>query len=108
MAISATDVVDEDVLTLARVRELAESGRAREVRLASRLSLYDVAGAIGSTASTIQRWESGLRRPYGVPAMRYGALLDALARQLDNREPAGNGLDGDDFSTEGGGGDGKS
>jgi transcriptional regulator with XRE-family HTH domain len=84
MATIHAEILSERVLTLARVRELADSGRAREIRLSSRLSLYDLAGAVGTTASTVQRWENGDRRPLGDPALRYGALLDALARQLDN------------------------
>ena len=83
MAITTQAAADEDVLALARVRELAESGRAREIRLAARLSLYDIAGAIGSNASSVQRWEAGLRRPYGEQALRWLALLDALERQRE-------------------------
>lgn len=72
-----TDAQVQAVL-LARVRRLAESGRAAEIRAAARLSLYDIADAIGSNASTVQRWESGERRPHGEQALRYAALLDAL------------------------------
>jgi DNA-binding transcriptional regulator YiaG len=84
MAISTSPTVDDDVLALARVRELAESGRARSIRTAARLSLADVAGAIGSTASSVQRWENGARRPYGQAALRWCALLDALERQRES------------------------
>ncbi len=70
---------------LLEVRSLAQSGRAREIRLQHGLSLAEIAGAIGTTASTIQRWENGLRKPYGEIALRYGSLLDALARRLEER-----------------------
>jgi transcriptional regulator with XRE-family HTH domain len=80
MASSMATAAD-DVLTLVRVRKLAASGRARSIRLAAGLSLYDIAGAIGSTASTVQRWELGDRRAYGDAALRWCALLDALERQ---------------------------
>jgi len=78
---SSTQTATDDVLTLVRVRELAASGEARRVRLAAGLSLYDIAGAIGSTASSVQRWESGNRRPYGEPALRWCRLLAALEAQ---------------------------
>jgi transcriptional regulator with XRE-family HTH domain len=78
---STTHAPAGDVLTLVRVRDLAASGRARAIRLAAGLSLYDIAGAIGSTASSVQRWESGNRRPYGEPALRWCRLLDALEAQ---------------------------
>jgi DNA-binding transcriptional regulator YiaG len=86
MATTPTERIADQALSLARVRAMAQSGRAREIRLAAKLSLYDVAGAIGSNASSVQRWESGARRPYGAPALRYGSLLDALARQLENSD----------------------
>lgn len=67
-----------DLLELARARALADSGRGREVRLAARLSLADVAGVIGTAASTVQRWEQGARRPYGEAALRWLNLIEAL------------------------------
>jgi transcriptional regulator with XRE-family HTH domain len=91
--------VDDSLLALVDVRELARSGRAREIRLASGLSLYDVAGSIGSSAPVLSRWETGQRRPYGPAALRWHALLQALERRValvdeknftdaqDDREP---------------------
>jgi len=75
-----------ELLDLAEVRALAKSGRAREIRVDSALSLADVAGAIGVTAPTVQRWEKGLRKPFGQAALRYGALLDVLARRLEDHQ----------------------
>lgn len=81
MAIAtATDPRSEQLLDLVGVRGLARSGRAREIRIAAGVSLADVAGAIGVAAGTVQRWENGLRKPYGSAALRYGALLDALGK----------------------------
>ncbi len=69
-------------LRLAAVRELAETGRLRERRLRSRLSLAEVAEAVGTTAATVSRWERGLRKPRGEAAIRYLDLLE----QLDQSE----------------------
>jgi DNA-binding transcriptional regulator YiaG len=77
----ATITRNEYLLNLVAVRTLASSGRARGIRISAGLSLADVGGAIGVTAATVQRWENGLRKPYGEAALRYGALLQALARQ---------------------------
>lgn len=71
----------EQVVDLAEVRELAASGRARELRVASRLSLADFASAIGVDQSAIGRWESGERRPRGPAALRYLALLRELGQK---------------------------
>ncbi len=69
-------------LRLAAVRELADTGRLREQRLRSRLSLAEVAEAVGATAAAVSRWERGLRRPRGEAAIRYLDLLE----QLDQSE----------------------
>lgn len=66
---------------LAHVRALADSGAARGIRVAARLSLTEMATQVGVSVSTIYRWEQGQRRPRGRPAIRYGALLDELMEQ---------------------------
>ena len=71
----------DDVVTLARVRNHARSGRARRARLLAGLSLSEVAGPIGVSPVTIFRWETGERRPTGEAALRYADLLDALDGQ---------------------------
>ena len=76
---------EAQLLDLVDVRAIARSGRAREIRLVSALSLADVARAVGTSAPTIYRWENGHRRPCGEQALRYGALLDALARKLGDQ-----------------------
>jgi DNA-binding transcriptional regulator YiaG len=84
MAIQTADGAAQ-LLDLVDVRALAKSGRARVIRVDSGLSLADIAGAIGTTAPTVHRWETGARKPYGDTALRYGALLDALARRLEDQ-----------------------
>lgn len=67
-------------LKLAAVRARAADGSARRIRVAAHLSLTDIASAVGVDQSTVHRWETGRRAPRGAPALRYGALLDALER----------------------------
>ena len=83
------DLTPERVLDLAAVRELSRTGRARELRLAADLSLYEVARAIGVSAATVQRWEVGERRPHGEAALRYAALLEALVERAAARRADG-------------------
>jgi len=68
-----------EAVELAEVRELTASGAARALRVGNRLSLSDVASAVGVAVSTVWRWEAGQRTPRGEPALRYGALLRRLA-----------------------------
>jgi DNA-binding transcriptional regulator YiaG len=68
----------ETIIQLAKVRALTESGEARNIRQNARLSLPDIASAVGSHPSTVYRWENGERRPHGDAAIRYGNLLDEL------------------------------
>jgi transcriptional regulator with XRE-family HTH domain len=77
-----TNAVEQDHMTqLLAARELSQSGRARELRQRAGLSLYEMAAAVGVAAATIHRWEHGQRRPHGEAALRYGAVLDLLARR---------------------------
>lgn len=71
----------DSVVDLTRTRDLARSGSARAIRLAAGLSLNEVGTAVGVAESTVFRWERGERAPHGEPALRYGALLDALIRR---------------------------
>jgi DNA-binding transcriptional regulator YiaG len=74
----------EQLLEIRRVREQARTGEARELRLAAELSLAEVAGAVGTSAATISRWERGARRPHGGAALRYGRLLEVLGKGSGN------------------------
>lgn len=67
------------ITAIAKVRELARAGTAREVRIAACLSIEEVASAIGVAPTTVWRWENGQRRPHGSAALRYGKLLNKLS-----------------------------
>jgi len=68
-----------DLMALSRARSYAASGMARELRRGAKLSLGEVARAIGAhSAATVQRWEAGERRPSGGVGARYGRLLHEL------------------------------
>jgi DNA-binding transcriptional regulator YiaG len=70
-----------DALALTKVRQRAVSGHARAIRLRAGLSLDEVARVVGVSHAAVQRWETGQRKPHGEAAIRYGALLDALASE---------------------------
>jgi DNA-binding transcriptional regulator YiaG len=65
---------------LVRVRDLVTSGEAHRRRLAARLSLSEVAGAVRVAPTTVFRWERGERMPQGEAALRYLRFLDRLAK----------------------------
>ncbi len=65
-------------ITLATARRMTADGTARRLREANRLSLGDMARAVGTSPSTIWRWEQG-RGPTGEIGLRYGELLARLA-----------------------------
>lgn len=73
------NAIDEAVI-LARLRADMASGRAREVRVAARLSQADVAAAVGVDQTAIANWEAGRKKPRrGEAAIRYAELLRKLA-----------------------------
>ena len=65
---------------LATVKAMAADGSARRVRIAARLSLRDVALAVGVNTSTVGKWETGTRVPRGDAAWRYADLITRLQR----------------------------
>jgi transcriptional regulator with XRE-family HTH domain len=71
------DPKDLDAITTART--WAATGVARQLRVGRRLTLREVAAAVGCAPSTVLRWERGERRPRGAAAARYGAVLRRLA-----------------------------
>ncbi|WP_083442309.1 helix-turn-helix domain-containing protein [Nitriliruptor alkaliphilus] len=73
----------EALLVTAEARRLATSGDGARIRQAARLSVAEVAAAVGVDRVTVARWETGERRPTGEPALRYAALIGALARQAE-------------------------
>jgi DNA-binding transcriptional regulator YiaG len=83
-----SDMAELDPIRLARVRALAVSGQARQIRERALLSCADVAGSCGVDQATVWRWEEGTRRPHGEAAIRYGELLESLDRAASRREAA--------------------
>jgi transcriptional regulator with XRE-family HTH domain len=78
------------VEALARVRQLAASGRAREIRIEAGVSLGEIAADVGCTPTCIWRWERADdnpngRSPTGAAAIRYLRVLERLESQLDGR-----------------------
>jgi transcriptional regulator with XRE-family HTH domain len=67
-----------DLIELSRIRKLAGSGLAREIRIQAGLSQSEVAEALGVDRSTVHRWEGKERVPRGAVAFRYGQLLEGL------------------------------
>jgi DNA-binding transcriptional regulator YiaG len=64
---------------LQALRALTTSGKARDIRVAARLTQGEVARSVGVHYSAISRWESGEHLPTGESALRYAALLERLA-----------------------------
>lgn len=69
-----------DISAVARGRALAHSGAGRSIRLAARISLGELARAIGASQPAISRWERGVCLPSPEYAARYAAELDELLR----------------------------
>lgn len=67
-----------DAVEIARVRELARTGRARSIRERAHLSAAEVAAAVGVHEATVTRWELGRRAPRGPAAVRWGKVLREL------------------------------
>lgn len=69
----------DELLAIARARAMCADGTARAVRRAARLTLREVAAAVGAaSAATVYRWEKGERSPRGALALRYALLLEEL------------------------------
>ena len=71
-----------ELLERSRLRRgLPDAPERRAVRERSVLTQHDIADAVGVTASTVSRWESGTRTPRGDTGLAYAELLNALMRQ---------------------------
>jgi transcriptional regulator with XRE-family HTH domain len=73
-------------LLISEARRSAETGRGEGIRRAAKLSLSDIAAAIGVTPGAVGHWEKGRRRPSGDAARRYIRLLGILEREIDESE----------------------
>lgn len=71
------------LLRLAAARRHAASGSGRRIRQQARLSLQEVADAIGVGLATISRWETGHRQPRGEAAIRWAELLTDLQQETE-------------------------
>ncbi len=79
--------MDEKLLGLiAEAHLFIRSGRARELRESTDLTLNDMAAAVGVTGATISRWECGERTPKGERAARYAKALLTLEKVAASRE----------------------
>jgi transcriptional regulator with XRE-family HTH domain len=72
----------KDLLHRSRDRRAWRPAVARALRREARITLAEVADAIDVSEATISRWETGVRRPRGVHADRYVALLTRLEDDL--------------------------
>jgi DNA-binding transcriptional regulator YiaG len=79
-------------LRLVQLRAAISAGETRQIRVAARLSISELATACGVDQSTLWRWEQGKRLPRGKHAVRYADVLDSLRRQTatktEDRETA--------------------
>jgi DNA-binding transcriptional regulator YiaG len=67
-----------DLAAVARARRLAKSGAGRAMRVAARVSIRDVAHAVGTSTSVVWRWKKGQRLPRAEFAVRWVRVLDGL------------------------------
>jgi DNA-binding transcriptional regulator YiaG len=64
---------------LAKVRRLAATGEARQIRQRAELSMSEIAAAVGVHEATVSQWERGKQRPRGEAALQYLAVLEAIS-----------------------------
>lgn len=68
----------EEVVMLARLREMCANGTARKIRVTSGVALSEVAAAVGVSWPCIWKWENGHRVPRDERALLYADLLRRL------------------------------
>ena len=81
-----------DITLIIEARDAARSGRAARLRVAAGLTQSDIARAMCPPVSpaAVCRWEHGNRRPDGLRARAYGAVLREIAAALSGTTPAPN------------------
>ncbi|MEU9264590.1 helix-turn-helix transcriptional regulator [Streptomyces sp. NPDC048251] len=67
------------------VRALVADGKARDQRKLRRLSLKEVADAIGTSRSTVHRWETGATVPSASNALQWADALGIEAAKTVDR-----------------------
>ena len=65
----------EDVRRISAIRMAAASGEARAKRQELRLTLKEMAAAVGVSTSTVHGWERGHCAPRGANAIRWAKAL---------------------------------
>ncbi|MFJ4692817.1 helix-turn-helix domain-containing protein [Streptomyces sp. NPDC088766] len=65
----------EELRTVGELRCLAASGRARALREAQRIGLRELARTIGTSPSTVSRWETGATQPRSALALKWAQVL---------------------------------
>ncbi len=70
----------EELAEVARVRRMCRSGEAASIRHRAGMTLDEVASAVGVSHVAVHSWENGKKRPGDVSALKYGRVLDAIAK----------------------------
>jgi transcriptional regulator with XRE-family HTH domain len=65
----------DDLAAIITVRLWCQSGRAREIREASGLTLAEIGALAGASPQAVYRWEMGQRTPRGGNAAQYYKVL---------------------------------
>jgi DNA-binding transcriptional regulator YiaG len=68
----------DELQELSALRALLRSGAARPIRTAAGASLGEVASVLGTSKTTVLRWERGERIPRGELGLAYWRLLRNL------------------------------
>ncbi|MGN6763142.1 MAG: helix-turn-helix transcriptional regulator [Leifsonia sp.] len=76
-----------ELALLALTRHAVATGEAKQLRLAHKLTLSNIADTCQVDQVTVWRWENGLRSPRPQTALRYGRVLELL-RGIPNARTA--------------------
>lgn len=73
----------DDLARIADVRAMCASGEARRIREMARVTLREVAAAVGVDHKTVIGWETGRTTCVSPHALAYADALNAMARFAD-------------------------
>lgn len=68
-----------DLTLISAARQLAETGHGKRLRESVRITVRELAEAIGVDAATLSRWEHGQSVPRAAAALRWVTALNELA-----------------------------
>ncbi|MEU9065485.1 helix-turn-helix transcriptional regulator [Streptomyces sp. NPDC048306] len=71
----ASLMTPDELRTVGELRCLAASGHARALREARHIGLRELARTIGTSPSTVSRWETGATQPRGALALKWAQVL---------------------------------